>query len=57
MKPFTVNEIQQMQNLTAILLDVASHLSIVLLQENGIMLPKLQSIYQKQMLILNSIVY
>lgn len=57
MKPFTANEIQQMQKLTAVLLDVASQLSTILLQENGIMLLKLQSIYQREMLILNSIVY
>lgn len=45
MKPFIANEIQQIQKLTAILVDVASQLNIVLLQEDGIMLLKLQSLY------------
>ena len=57
MKPFTANEIQQMQKLTAILLDAASQLSTIFLQENDIPLLKLQSVYQKQMSVWNCIVY
>lgn len=48
MKPFTENEIQQMQKLTAILLDVASQLNTIFMQKNGTMILKLQNIYQKQ---------
>lgn len=46
-----------MQKLTAVLLDGASQLSTIFFQENGTMLLKLQSIYQKQMSIWNCIVY
>ena len=57
MKPFTANEIQQMQKLTAILLDVASQLNTIFMQENGTMLLKLQNIYQKQISIWKWILY
>lgn len=54
---FTANEMQQMQKLTGLLLGVASQLNTIFLQENGIMLLKLQSIYQKQISMWNYIVY
>lgn len=54
---FHRTEIQQMQMLTAIFLDIASQLSTIFLQKNGIMLLKCQSLYQKQMAIWNSTVY
>lgn len=57
MKPFTANEIQQMQKLTAILLDVASQLNTVFMQKNGTMILKLQNIYQKQISIWKYIFY
>ena len=57
MKPFTENEIQQMQKLTAILLDVASQLNTVFMQKNGTMILKLQNIYQKQISIWKYIFY
>jgi hypothetical protein len=57
MKPFIVTEIQQKQNLTAIFTGYSYQLSISFFWEDGIMLLKLQSIYQKQMPNCNCIVY